>query len=636
MRIDQSSSALLKALLSLVLAAFVAAVYLPTLDAPFTFDDYPNIVSYSGVQPESWTDLADSATHPTHRDRPVARLTFGLNYLASGLDPTAYHLTNTAIHAASTIGLFLLLLALTSAPRSPDSLARNALAFAFIAALLWGVNPANTQAVSYIVQRMASLAGLFYIVTLCIFVFWRLGKLRASRALPLLLLVWGLAVGSKMSAASAPAVWWILEVAFFTGFTRRNFRIGGALLATALAGGAWILWGHLQFLVVEHPRLGFTGVERMLTECRVLWHYVSLLLWPDAGRLQVDYAYSASKGLFDPLTTLWGLLAIIVATALAFFALRRGRLVWPAAGWLMFLAASTVESGPVMLDPIFEHRLYTPGALLLPGLLAPLFCVELSPRAWTFARLGALCVVVAAANQTIERNRKWAEPSTLWAEDLAGAKPMRAAANSNVDAFARRDVDQVRSVTDRAIRLADTDSELARKINLARAHLVNGEPRAALDITSVAIEANRHHQRLAYLHGIALIRAGETNKAQELVDRFVDFAPNSVYTAQLQAYLDLERERPEAAIKRLRAWLADNTGSPLRARNMISVQLAISIERTGDPEGAAEIYRRIIRQDPQNWTAWLNLAQLYRAGGSLEQAETINEYLRTRGVRVGN
>ena len=55
--------------------------------------------------------------------------------------------------------------------------------FSFFAAALWALNPVQTNAVTYIVQRMTSLAALFYLATLAFYVQGRLAANRTHRGL---------------------------------------------------------------------------------------------------------------------------------------------------------------------------------------------------------------------------------------------------------------------------------------------------------------------------------------------------------------------------------------------------------------------------------------------------------------------
>jgi len=614
---------------------FVVVGYLPTIDAPFTFDDYSNIVHRPGVQPESWHELDEALSHPARQDRPVARLSFGLNYLAAGLDPSAYHATNTAIHAASVLVLFGLLLALTRTPRSPPKLARNAVAFAFTGALLWAIHPVNTQAVSYVVQRMASMAALFYLASLWALVAWRLGWIGLRWAIPLTLVLWALALGSKMSAASAPAAWWLIEVAFFTGFTRHNLRLGGVVLAGGLAAAAVMLWSHLDYLFIESPYYGFSGIERLLTEARVLWHYVSLLGWPDAGRLLIDYDYTASKGLLDPWTTAPALVGWLAVVLLAAVGIHRRRLLWPSVGVLFFLIGSSVEASFIMLDPIFEHRIYLASMLLVPGLIAPLFGLELPERHWTAVRFAVLLVAGVLTWQTIERNQLWAEPAALWTQALErGAKEGRARANAGVAALNKGRTDEAEGLIGPADDASRATGQGLPSPGVVRIAIIEGRLEQARADAERALQRRPRSIRWAYLYGTSLYELGQLEEARAMTRQLYERAPDALATTVLDALIQERAGAPGAAIDKLSHWLATHSERSLGQRNSVRLYLANVRFRQGHTEQAVESYREIVQSDPLNWSAWVNLAQVLRAAGEIERAEAIEDYLRAREVDV--
>ena len=87
-----------------LLAVLVATalVYLPGLSGGFAFDDYPNIVTNTSVS-EATLDIDDlaqaawsGAAGPLRR--PIAMLSFALNYATSGDAPLPFKLTNLIIH----------------------------------------------------------------------------------------------------------------------------------------------------------------------------------------------------------------------------------------------------------------------------------------------------------------------------------------------------------------------------------------------------------------------------------------------------------------------------------------------------------------------------------------------------------
>ena len=165
----------------LLIVAFVAVGYANSLHGEFhlddlTFKDDPAL----HLRALSVDALAGAVWHR----RPVASLTFALNDYWGEHRVIGYHLVNVAIHAAAALALYALLVLVFHLPRAPDALRGVEHPAALIAALLWAMHPVQTQAVSYVVQRMTSLASLFYLLAL-------IGYLKG-----------------RLSAAGQRAAWW--------------------------------------------------------------------------------------------------------------------------------------------------------------------------------------------------------------------------------------------------------------------------------------------------------------------------------------------------------------------------------------------------------------------------------------------
>ena len=118
--------------------------------------------------------------------RPVASLTFALNYAlapadvrtaltpysSGSLDPRflenvrGYHAVNLAIHLAAGLALFgVVRRTLLTAPLR-DTLGAAATGVAAAVAAIWLVHPLQTSSVTYVVQRVEVLMGMFYLLTL--------------------------------------------------------------------------------------------------------------------------------------------------------------------------------------------------------------------------------------------------------------------------------------------------------------------------------------------------------------------------------------------------------------------------------------------------------------------------------------
>ncbi|MHB1273879.1 MAG: tetratricopeptide repeat protein [Rhodanobacter sp.] len=220
-----------------------ASVYAPGLSGGYLFDDYPNIVDNHGVQPHdaSLSSLVGAALSSPSSEfkRPLASLSFAVNYLATGLDPYWMKLTNLAIHLLNGLLVFLLaralLLTATFVPPelssvgahpvrecssrtfrqehsrtgfAPTGMNRHAGIVAALIAAGWLLLPINLTGVLYVVQRMESMANLFVLAGLIGYV---AGRRRMLGLTPLSARKGGLAWG-RFSAANGGFVLCLVSV----------------------------------------------------------------------------------------------------------------------------------------------------------------------------------------------------------------------------------------------------------------------------------------------------------------------------------------------------------------------------------------------------------------------------------------
>ena len=77
-----------------------------------------------------------------------------------------FHATNVAIHACAALVLFGVIRRTLLTPPLRPRFGSSSTTMACLVALLWAVHPLQTQSVTYIVQRVESLMGLFLLLTL--------------------------------------------------------------------------------------------------------------------------------------------------------------------------------------------------------------------------------------------------------------------------------------------------------------------------------------------------------------------------------------------------------------------------------------------------------------------------------------
>src|SRR5215217_4296061 len=142
-----------------LLVLLTAAAYHNSFGGPFVYDDEA-ITSNPHIR-RLWPvwEAAKAPVDSTLSRRPVATLSFALNYAFSGTDVTGYHAVNLLVHVAAGLALFgavrrtLPGFGPTGFSFTPD--AANWLAL--VVAAVWMLHPLQTDAVTYLVQRTEAM-----------------------------------------------------------------------------------------------------------------------------------------------------------------------------------------------------------------------------------------------------------------------------------------------------------------------------------------------------------------------------------------------------------------------------------------------------------------------------------------------
>ncbi|MBW8721239.1 MAG: pilus assembly protein PilF [Polaromonas sp.] len=365
------------ALAAFLTGAFFVAIYWPGLQGGFFFDDGPSILFAQGVRLEK---LSLESIHQAFvsggagpSGRPVAQFSFALNYYFSGFDPFFFKATNLAIHLACGFLVFSLALRFLTAAIPPAKQDNALIASGFVAAS-WLLQPIQLLAVLHVVQRMASLSAFFLLAALLLHMRGRQqgGRTGAMWMALAWVVLWPLSFLSKETGALFPlfVLAWeaILRRAASGGldrFARGFVALVGLIL---IAGAVYVLLGRSQWLWAGYDLRPFSLLERLMTEGRILWFYLGLMVAPriDAFGLYHD-DIAISTGLFSPWTTLPAMLGL-------------GGLVWltwrlrksaplAAFGIAWFLIGHALESTVLPLELAHEHRNYLPllGVLLVAG-----------------------------------------------------------------------------------------------------------------------------------------------------------------------------------------------------------------------------------------------------------------------------
>jgi hypothetical protein len=419
------------AIASLTLGLAVIAAYAPGLAGPFVFDDAENITANPPVALSviNATTLADAllANDAGPLKRPLASLTFALNHFFAGSfeSALAFKVTNVAIHIINSWLVYALILALTGARGLATQWDKRGRArFAFLCAAVWALHPIQLTSVLYVVQRMTSLAGTFVLAGLWIYVRGRLELANnPARAVRLMAagLVGGMLLGitAKETAVLLPVYALAVEFSVFSrtellaAARRRLVLIYGIALAVPVAILAAYALLHPGFMAESYAARTFTPVERILTEARVLWRYLGMLVYPVPSQFGLFHDDIApSTGLFSPPTTLPALLGLIAAAIWALAGSLRHPLT--SLGILWFLAGHSLESTIIGLELAHEHRNYLPSLGPIIAAAGALRFSRAAPRVgYATQRLAAALLCLVLAYSTWVRSATWSDVATL-------------------------------------------------------------------------------------------------------------------------------------------------------------------------------------------------------------------------------
>ena len=437
---------------------FFAIIFLPvwgiflyhhTLDFPFFFDDIRVIVDNHAIRLDQLTPKSlHGKVKELGHNRTVAKLSFSLNYYFSGYDRRAYRLTNVVIHVLNGCMVYAIVFLILKINRRDVAVSTGrlsnregavakpglAVTTAFVTALFWTVHPVQIQSVTYIVQRMVSLAAFFYLGSLCLYLAGRMIRSPMFRWLCFIAscLSWLLALGCKEIAITLPVTVFFIEWYFFQKLDRRwlvqrlkYFSL--PLLLSPLVICFYLGLDPIEKIFSQYTRQGhdFTPWERVLTQFRVVIFYLSLLLYPLPDRFNLDHDFLPSSSVLIPVSTILSLFVLLTLAGLIFFFARRNRLVSFAILW--FFLHLAIESSFLGLAMAFEHRLYLPSFGILLGATVIVFD-QFRSRYTMIPVIGALII---ASVCTYKRNKVWRDDLSLWA-DCVRKSPLKERPHNNL------------------------------------------------------------------------------------------------------------------------------------------------------------------------------------------------------------
>jgi hypothetical protein len=296
-----------KLIIYVVLTVFTLTVFWQLHQYDFiNIDDHiyvtENIHIKSGIAPENFI-WAFSTTYAEFW-HPLVWLSFMLDYKLYGLNAGGYHLTNLILHILSTLLLFWLF----------NRMTKEIWKSAFVAAL-FALHPLHVESVAWISERKDVLSAFFWMLTLCLYVYYT--EKPVIRRYLFVIFSFVLALMSKPTVVTLPVIMILLD---YWPLKRLEINKGNWL--------SWQLKEKIPFFAVSFEVFPLSArISNALISFVI---YLEKTFWPH--NLAVFYPFSTQIPLWQ--ITGASLLIIIISATVIIMA---KRLPYLFVGWLWYL-----------------------------------------------------------------------------------------------------------------------------------------------------------------------------------------------------------------------------------------------------------------------------------------------------------
>jgi tetratricopeptide (TPR) repeat protein len=537
---------------------------------------------------------------------PLNWVTYGLDYLLWGMNPSGYHFTSLLIHVANAVVFYFLSLRLlrlafgTTLSNLPLRLAAS------FSALFFSLHPLQVEVVAWAIGREIAIAGFFFILTLICYLRAAENESAGLSRRDWMAGAWvlyALSLLGKEMALTLPFALLVLDV-----YPLR--RLGGG-------HGRWfgpqvrqVWWEKIPFLLLALA----AGIRGTLEKQQAgsIYPMADYGLMPRIAQVLYSVAFYPWKTLIPtalsplyplhPFTGLWSLPVLwsgglVFSLSILFFVVRRR---WPAglAVWLFYVLLLAPVSGILAFGPYraADRFSYVPslGWAILAG--AALFYFW---QLWVSGRIGQRTLLLAQSffvlllitlgTLTWGQTQIWHDSESLWRHALA--------------------VDEKSSIAHNNLGLV-----LAERGKLEEA--IN-EFRRALEIDPLFVEG---HTNL----GNFLAQRGSPEEAIAHLQQALAIDPGFANAHNTLGNILADRGEPDRAIEHFRQALQINPNSA-----MIYYNLGRALAKRGDLREATENYRKAAELNPSDPDVYNNLGLVFQSQGRLQEAvEQFNNALR--------
>ncbi|MDX9714927.1 MAG: tetratricopeptide repeat protein [Dissulfurispiraceae bacterium] len=446
-----------KAVLALMVLAIGAAVFLVysnTLTQTLVWDDHYYVKKFS-LRFNSFESLflpVDLEGAIMVFYRPMAGVSYLLDYSLWHENHVGYHLTNLLLHMLNSLMLFMICLRL-----------KVSLIAAFLGSMLFAVHPIHTESVSWISARLDLIAAAFVMLAFICHAEYAKGDKKA--VIPAVLF-FSFALFSKEIALAAVIVFALYEILI------AKKKIG--IMPYALYGLSATIYFVMRYAYLSNSTVNiafkpFTDILVLFFSATGFYFYKFIFPF----NLSIYIAHIPNVPLFFILGA-----ALFIITALLYV---KGRRIaaFLLSSFIVTLMPSVAGSFTTILSPPFAERyLYLPSAFLCIAASAGI--VRFKP----FGKYVLAAVLIVSGIAAFQRNDVWKSEALLWKDTIQKTEhwypQIQYAGTLSSEGKYESSLRMLNNALDKAVKSGASQKALSRIYNnIGQVHIKKGEQKAS-------------------------------------------------------------------------------------------------------------------------------------------------------------
>lgn len=515
--------------------------------------------------------------------RPVVTATYICDYFVWGLNPFGFHLTNLFLHSLNASLLYILLQYIEKKT-------------ALIAAFLFLLHPALTEAVNGISFREDLLVFSFYLTSLILYLS---GTRREERRRFISYLgsciSFFLALLSKEMAITLPLM--IIALDIYRGYQGLNLRryIGYvAITAFYLYLRFFLFYSPMEQEFLNAPPLS----ERLLQLPAILGQHLRLLLFPI--NLSVEYPWRIGHTWIQ----IFGLSAVgLTVTSLLW--LRRKACLW-GLFWILITLIPVYNVYPIY-NPFAERYLY------LPMLGFSMIQSSIFRRQKEYRKILG-CLLLFYAMLAVERNTSWKDDLTIWSDAVKKTPASgRTHAWFGMSYASKGMMREAIQEYKKAIQLMPYDPIPYNALGLA--YYKEGMVKEAVIMYEKALEIAPKHRDARYNLALLYHEQGQIEEAIKQYKEILRRDGKDFDVLNSLGYAYFQKGIYGEAVSQYKKAL-DVNPDPVGPYNNLGMLYAV----TGQTDEAALWFKKGLSMDPKSAETYYNLGLMYQRMGSPGEA----------------